>query len=59
MVDREGLEPSVFLVSLIYSQLPSPLGHLSIKESLESRGYPLGRWLKEEPKIKKGGGGTS
>ena len=26
MVDAVGIEPTVFLMSLIYSQLPSPLG---------------------------------
>lgn len=27
MVGREGLEPSMFLTCLIYSQMPSPLGY--------------------------------
>jgi hypothetical protein len=30
MVDEVGLEPTVFLTSLFYRQLPSPLGHPSI-----------------------------
>ncbi len=32
MVETVGIEPTVFLMSLIYSQLPSPLGtHLQIE----------------------------
>lgn len=30
LVDEVGLEPTVFLTSLFYRQLPSPLGHPSI-----------------------------
>lgn len=43
---RAGLEPAVFLMSLIYSQLPSPLGHLPVASYVDRRapgteeGYP-------------------
>jgi hypothetical protein len=40
MVETVGIEPTVFLMSLIYSQLPSPLGtHLHIGTHYQSRGF--------------------